>query len=61
MVDEEELKRKAKEEIDKASEAELRRMENDEKRLRSWLKDVLATAWDTIKSAIGGFIAAIFG
>lgn len=60
MVDEDELKRKAKKEIDRASEAELKQLEDDEERLRDWLQKVLSEAWNVIKSAIGSFIAATF-
>lgn len=60
MVDEDELKRKAKKEIDRASEAELKQLEDDEERLRAWLENVLSEVWKVIRSAIGSFIAAIF-
>lgn len=59
MVDKEELKKKAIEEIEKADEKELERLENDKDRLRDWLKSVLKTAWDIIKSAIGGVLASL--
>jgi len=61
MVDKEKLKKRAASEIEKMDEAELERMEKDESRLRDWLKGVLKTAWDVIKSAIGSFLAGIFG
>lgn len=57
MVDKEKLKEKAIEEIEKADEKKLERLENDEDRLRDWLKSVLKTAWDIIKSTIGGILA----
>lgn len=60
MVDKEKLKKKAAREIEKMDEEELERMEEDKSRLKNWLKSVLSTAWDIIKSAIGGFIASIF-
>jgi hypothetical protein len=61
MVDREKLKQRAIEEIEKADEEELKRAEEDRRHLREWLSSVLNTAWDILKSAIGGFIASVFG
>ena len=60
MADREELKRKARREIDRLSDEELKELENDGKRLRNWLKGALKEAWSTIKGVIGGLFGGLF-
>lgn len=60
MTSEKELKKKLKDEIDKMDKKKMERIEGDKSRLRRWAKKVLSAAWDTIKSAVGGWLASIF-
>ncbi len=53
-------KEKLKRRIDQMDEKKAERLENDKSRFRKWAEGVLNTAWDVIKSAIGGAIAALF-
>lgn len=56
MMDREELKRQAVNQIDKASEKELEWLEGDKSRLQKWLESELNIVKDVQKSMLGGII-----
>lgn len=60
MMSDDEMEEKVLREFRKLSKQKQKQMEKDESRLKSWLKSVLRSAWDVIKSAIGGLLASLF-